>query len=204
MAKLSLRDRVKFYREKGIRLSSGKEIYQLKKVGIDVYFDQNAFIWIAEECEGDTKITKVSEDEGKAFHFNIFNQADTIYFIGTEGLFRKSTETEEMKKIYDGKITGARVMETFGVVILYQEGNDVILQLSPAHGGIIEEIKCQVIFMARPVDEFQRKTFGTNHERRIVVKETYGYYTYTIGIQKVGIHKEAKLEEAEVEELLKK
>ena len=209
MAKLTLFDRIKFYRKKGIWLEEGEEMYDLMRLGINVYLDsKTSSAWIVEaDDEGTKKITKISDEGKRALHFDIFDKKNgAIYFLGTEGIFCKSDKTEEMQKIYDsGKITGARVMPNFGVIILYQDSNDTIIQLSPNAGGIIEEIRCKVVHLTRPVtDEYQRKTFGFSKERRIAVKEMTGcYYSYTIGIQKSHLHKENKLEESDIAELLK-
>lgn len=206
MAKLSLVDRIKFYLEKGIWLEKGEEMYELMRIGINVYLDKKtSSAWIVEAGgDGTKKITKISDEGRRAFHFNIFNQErGSIYFIGTEGLFRKSSKTETIQKIYGGKNTGAIVMPKYGVIVLYQEYNDVILQLAPNNGGITKEMICKVISTARVVNELQRKTFGSSRDRRITVKKIEGYYTYTIGIQESGLHEEARLEASEVEKLLK-
>ena len=190
LSKLSLFDRIKFYRKKGCWLSKGEEVSDLKFVGIDVYLDQNSSAWMAERIEGKLKITKIGK---KAFHFHMPEQKTSeIFFVGTEGLFHKPSETKKIHKIYGGKITGARVMlVSSNVVILYQDKNDTILQILPNSNGQIEkEIRGKVVFVGRPIDELQREIFGTSCEKHLTIKEIDGYYTYTIGVQNKGLFKE--------------
>ncbi len=165
-----------------------EELYNSERLGISIWTDEE--VWAVEESE---KATKISESKRKFMKFNLPDAIKGLFLLGTEGLFYVD-EGKEIKKVYGEEIRGTRIMLTKGIVILFQEEKDVVLQLSQKNVPQIEKMIIGTIKKLgnSEIKDKQKEIFGVSRERLIVIKEGEEESLYTIGIEKKGLHKSKK------------
>lgn len=206
MQKLSTRDKIEFYRKNNKEwLIEGRKNFKLEEIGIRIYTGAKTdAIYVAEKVSGKKKVTKISEQENKTSDFTVKGSRG-VYFLGTEGLFYKSSGEYKLKKIYDVDGMKSSIIKN-EVIILYQEKENVILWLFS--GKIKREIKCtEIMFLSNINTSSSKEIMGISQiysetgPIRILAKEDDLWYTYRMDD---GIYPEPfSFEDEEAKKLVK-
>lgn len=185
MQKLSILDKIKFYRYNKTWLVEGRENFKLEENGLQIYTDAKTdAIYVAEKVSGKKNVTKISEQENKTSDFTVKGSRG-VYLLGTEGLFYKSSGEYKLKKIYDVDVMKSCIIKN-EVIILYQEKENVILWVFS--GKIKREIKCSEIMFLSEINTSSNKVimgisqiYSETNPIHIIAKEDDDLcYTYCI------------------------
>lgn len=181
MAKLTFLEKRKFHRQ-GIKLTD--EIYFSEKLNISLYA-AGTEVWLVNK---EKEIIKISEEKRKFIRFQLPENKEGQFLLGTEGLFY--VNCKGVKKLYNNDIKGARIMSGGKILILFHKEKDLVLQLN--WDGIEKTVIGNVENLGNN-DIKEKEIFGTSSARYIIIREGGGRYLYTIGIQRAGLHKAKKV-----------
>lgn len=194
MFKLSLRERIKFWRKnkKWLRKISRPLCYE--QFGMIFYQAKDGSIWGAERVDRQTRIIQISKNESfynnweeccyETYKYNEKKQKG--YIFGKKGIFYKKSKECHWECIFsDEDITGMLVNCQKGIVIIFRKkGKDVVYRIN--NGQLSKEALLQNVQICYVNDEdiyFSRSRIAAIYgDMKVLVKtedSTYSYYFIT-------------------------
>lgn len=192
MFKLSLREKVKFWRKNKIWLKKAESFQTCEQYGMIMYKSKDGSIWGAERVNKQTRITQISKEvnfdslHGNCWYETYNYKKQTGYIFGRKGIFYTKSRESHWECIYsDENITGMMVNCQKGIVIVFRaKEKDVVYRIN--NGKLSEEALLQNVQIYHVNDEeihLARRTIDTTcGDMKILVKtedNTYSYYFIT-------------------------
>lgn len=185
MLKLTLREKVEFWRENKIWLKKINSAHTSEEYGMLLYGADNGSVWGVEKVDEQTRISQISMKSYDDYSWSdsykeMCNDEEECYIFGKKGIFYTKGVADKWECIYsDENITGMQINSRKQIVIIFKENRkDEVYRIT---NGVLEPLlkNKEIIYENYNKEDFSRRDVEKSYDNmKLFVRDDHDIVSY--------------------------